>query len=285
VQTADDPREALTFERKAYGRDPGDFHIGLAPIAETCWFEGGEDDPAPRKDALLARAPADVWGEIEGSRPGQAEALRLIAGWLGVAAVEPPDAPLLAAARLVEDDLCLMEKRPEGWTLTAASLCSASFFTAADAVGLPLQNLHGPVPGFNDRFLDRVARIFDRLQPDQILERRNWSVVNSGELSLPRAAPVRARIAKIDPAFAADAIFVRSERQTIRRLPKTGGVLFTIRIWREPLRRILEEPVRRDAFAAAWRRAMTHPIDGMRAYKGFAGLDGLIAPLLERPAS
>ena len=46
------------------------------------------------------------------------------------------------------DDLCLMERKHGRWTLTAASLCSPSFFTAADAVGLDLDELHRPVPGF-----------------------------------------------------------------------------------------------------------------------------------------
>ncbi len=42
------------FEMLAYGPRAGDFRIGLAPIALEHWFEGASDDPAPRKDALLA---------------------------------------------------------------------------------------------------------------------------------------------------------------------------------------------------------------------------------------
>jgi hypothetical protein len=270
--------DATPFEMKAYGPAPGDFRIGLAPIAEAHWFEGQAVDPAPRKEALLARAPGDVWGEVKGSRAGQAEALRLICRWLGQA--QPPDngPPLWTAARLVEDDLCLMERRRGAWTLTAASLCSGSFFTPAEAVGKGLHELHGPVPGFNDRFLGRVARIFDHLADERILERRNWTVVNSGALSLPRSAPVRARIGEITAATAGAALFVRSERQTIRRLPDTGGVLFTIRIWREPLAAILARPDRRAAFAAAWGAAMADPTGALRDYKGFA----LVGRLVER---
>ncbi len=268
------------FEVKAYGPRPGDFRIGLAPIPHSRWLEGSRGDPAPRKDALLAAAPDDVWGEAQGSRTGQAEALDLVARWLGVASEPSGDRPLLRAARLVEDDLCLMEKRAGAWTLTAASLCSASFFTPAEAVGKALHELHAPVPGFNDRFLARVARIFDHLATDQILERRNWSVVNSGDLSLPRTAPVRSRVAQIALEDAATALFVRSERQTIRRLPQTGGVLFTIRIWREALGVVLADPARREAFRQAWTAAMADPEGAVRTYKGFLMYDRLVAPLL-----
>jgi hypothetical protein len=272
----DDP-----FDIKAYGGAPGDFRIGLAPIAPAFWLEGQEDDPAPRKDALMACAPADVWGEMDGSWAGQAEALDLIQTWLRVDA--PDDggrSPLLTAARLVEDDLCLMEKRGGHWTLTAASLCSGSFFTPAEAVGKALHELHGPVPGFNERFLLRVARIFDHLAADAVLERRNWTVVNSGDLSLPRAAPVRARIDGIAPDQAASALYLRSERQTLRRLPQTGGVIFTIRVWREALGVILADPRRRGAFKAAWEEAMTQPGGAMRGYKRFDALDHLVRALI-----
>jgi hypothetical protein len=272
--------DAIPFEMKAYGPAPGDFRIGLAPIAEADWFEGQPGDPAPRKDDLLAAAPGDVWGEVEGSRAGQGEALRLLCCWLACGEPLRGGAPLWEASRLVEDDLCLMERRSGGWTLTAASLCSASFFTPAETVGRALQDLHGPVPGFNERFLARVARIFDHLPREQILERRNWSLVNSGALSLPRSAPVRARIEEISAATAREALFVRSERQTIRRLPETGGVLFSIRIWREPLAAILARPGRRAAFAEAWRGAMADPRGALRDYKGFALFKRLVDPLI-----
>jgi hypothetical protein len=272
--------DATPYEMKAYGPAPGDFRIGLAPIAEADWLEGQVGDPAPRKDALLAVARADVWGEAEGSRAGQGEALQLLCRWLVRPAPLSGEPPLWEASRLVEDDLCLMERRSGGWTLTAASLCSGSFFTPAETVGKALQDLHGPVPGFNDRFLTRVARIFDHLPRERILERRNWSVVNSAALSLPRSAPVRARIGEITGASASAALFLRSERQTIRRLPETGGVLFTIRIWRESLAVILARPDRRAAFAEAWRSAMADPAGALRDYKGFALLERLVEPLI-----
>jgi hypothetical protein len=191
----------------------------------------------------------------------------------------PP--PLLAAARLVEDDLCLMEKRGKTWTLTAASLFSGSFFTPAEAVGKALHELHDPVPGFNERFLHRVGRIFDNLAADAVLERRNWSVVNSGNLSLPRAPSVRERVKWLAPDDAPAALYLRSERQTIRRLPRTGGVLFTIRIWREALGVVLADPRRRIAFRAAWLAVMDDPVGAVRGYKHLSDLDRLVRPLID----
>jgi hypothetical protein len=245
-----------------------DFRIGLAPIDPSAWLEGGEADPAARKDPLFQSDRPLVWGELEGSRPGQAEILALIGG-----EADPRWPPLYAAARTVADDLCLMERDADDWRLTALSLSAGTFFTARDALGKSLGDLHAAVPGFDTRFLARVRRIFDNLAPDAVLERRNWTVTNAEPLFAPRSAPFRARVGEIAPEAAGERLFVRMERQTLRRLPTTGGVVFTIRIWRHALADLLADRDRLAAFATAWRTAAPD----FSRYKGFA----LYAPLVE----
>jgi hypothetical protein len=255
---------------------PPDFAIGLRPIAVEAWLEGGEADPAARKDPLFAAHRDLVWAETEGSRGGQMEILELVQA-TGASPEARPDLPLLyAAARAVPDDLCLMEKRDGEWRLTALSLSSGTFFTAAEVIGKPLAGLHAPVPGFSERFLPRVVRIFDALRPDTVLERRNWTVMVGDDLFAPDGAAIRARIAGIDAAEAASALFVRVERQTLRRLPRTGGLVFTIRIWRHPLAALEADPARLAAFAQAWRGAG----GDFRAYKRLALYDALVEAFL-----
>ena len=237
-----------------------DFAIGLAPIDEAHWLEGGEQDPAVRKDPLYATHRDLVWGELAGSQAGQAE----VAALLGAAPTQ--DYPLLyAAARTISDDLVLVQKTDDAWRVGALSLSAPTFFTAMDVLGKSLGEIHGPVNGFNDRFLARLVRIFEGLRPGLILQRRNWSVVNSDAPFTPFSAPVRARIGDIDPAQVGQALFTRVERQTVRRLPQTGGVLFTIRVWLTPFSDLAQPPERLAAFARAWRSAAPD----FAAYKAF----------------
>jgi dimethylamine monooxygenase subunit A len=252
---------------------PPDFAIALSPVDEAVWLEGGEADPSARKDALFETVRDLVWAESEGSRPGQEEVLALVEATTGgKGASRFP--PLYAAARLVADDLCLMEKCEGEWMLTALSLSAATFFTARDVVGKHLSALHGPVPTFENRLLSRVSRIFDGLRPGLILQRRNWTVVNTAELHTPDPALIRARIPEItDPAAE---LFVRVERQTLRRLPQTGGALFTIRVWRHPLSALRDDPERLAAFARAWRTATPE----FRDYKKLHLYDALIERFL-----
>jgi len=267
---------SATIRHAPWADAPPGFAIGLRPIAPDDWLEGGEADPAARKDPLYAAHRDLVWAETDGSRPAQAEALALIEAAGAGAPYRPDLPPLQAAARAVADDLCLMEKRDGAWRLTAISLCAGTFFTAAEVIGKPLAALHAPVPAFGERFLARVSRIFDALAADTILERRNWTVMAGDDLHAPDSAAVRERIGGIAPDAAGAALFVRVERQTIRRLPATGAVLFTIRIWRHPLAALDADPARRAAFAAAWRGADPD----FRAYKRLAAYDALVEAYL-----
>lgn len=258
--------------------EAADFRIGLRPIPAADWLEGGEADPAARKDALLAANPRRVWAETEGSRPGQAEVLEMVQAALGPAPVNAATPPLWAAARRVPDDLCLMDRRDGAWRLTALSLCAGSFFTADQAIGQSLAELHAPVTGFGERFLARVERVFGNLRPDVVLERRNWTVLNSADLHTPTSAPIRARIGEIAPEDAGRALHLRVERQTLRCLPQSGGALFSIRVWLAPLASLADEPERLAAFARAWRAAAPD----FRAYKRLDLYDGLVEAFLAR---
>ena len=261
--------------------EAADFQIGLRPIALADWLEGGEADPAVRKDPLFAARRGLVWAEAEGSRAGQAEVLEMVEAALGpTPAADDGLPPLYAAARRVPDDLCLMEKRDGQWRLAALSLSAGSFFTAEAVIGRSLAELHGPVAGFNDRFLVRVQRIFEGLRPDLVLERRNWTILNSEELHTPSAAPIRARIGEIDPSQAGQRLQLRVERQTLRRLPRTGGALFTIRVWLAPLASLAADPPKLAAFAQAWRAATPQ----LRAYKRFDLYDELVDSFLGEPS-
>lgn len=265
----------MTIRHAPY-EDSADFAIGLKPIGEPAWLEGGEPDPAARKDLLFAAHREIVWGETPASLAGQEEVLGLVEAALGPAPRDPALPALYAAARRTPDDLVLMEKRDDAWRVSALSLCAPTFFTARDVLGRSLAEIHGPVHGFSERFLARVERIFEGLRPGLILERRNWSLVNSSEPFTPDPAPIRARIGSIDPAQVGAELFVRVERQTLRRLPQTGGALFTIRVWLHPLGALADDPPRLKAFARAWRAA---PAD-FRDYKRLSLYDDLVEGFL-----
>lgn len=246
---------------------------------------GTEDSQAEILDMLAGHLPAvfpDIW-----RRDG---AVMTIAGAAGAATrtVDLSDStrpPLLAAARLIQEDLVVMRKGEDGWRLAAACVCFPSSWTLAEKFSRPLQHIHRPVPGFGagTRNAEIVTRIFDNLKPGMPVERWNWSLSASNALHHPfsefaradRTATGRGKFSGADPAAA----FIRVERQTLSRLQRSGDILFTIRIHLDPLAVLKRHPAR-DALAAEFAGQLLALSAEQLAYKGLTeDRDRLVAAL------
>ncbi|MBK8457417.1 MAG: DUF3445 domain-containing protein [Phyllobacteriaceae bacterium] len=285
------------------------FAIGLKPLDAALWLDGATPDLAgllAEKDRLIAERPGDVFAAEGGTEAAQREALDLVAGFAtarepaawrregGAIAVagrrveidNPAEPALQAAGRLVADDFVLMRRGDDGWRLAAASLCFPSSWVLAEKFGKPMSAIHAPVPGFaaGTRNDELIARMFDKVQPDVVVERFNWSLQGDRALYHPlpdRARDERARAAQsrfpgADPATSA---VVRVERQTLRKLPLSGDMLFTIRIHLDPMAWIA---TRRDsgALAASMAAQLSAMTPGELAYKGLAAdRDRLVSAL------
>jgi hypothetical protein len=126
--------------------------------------------------------------------------------------------------------------------LQAAILCAPSRWRLAEKLGRPLLAVHAAVPFYAARLGAPVDRFMDQLKEGRIALRMNWSVVDDAALFQPGGKHRTAR----DPAFtaanAAERLHLRTERQTFRRLPQSGAVLFGIRVHSHKLARIAAIP-------------------------------------------
>ncbi len=137
----------------------------------------------------------------------------------------PPVHPLDEAARLVREDLCLHLEREGHPVLVAGSVCFPTRWTLAEKIGRPLDLVHGPVPGYADELALKVRQFMSRIRPGPGVWRRNWSIMPTDRLSLPGH-----HNEYLPTALAPGELFYRTERQTLRRLPATAAVVFTIAI-------------------------------------------------------
>ncbi len=55
------------------------------------------------------------------------------------------------AARLIQEDLCLVQPGSEGYVLSAGSICFPSHWSLRAKIGSPLEQIHQPVPGYDSR--------------------------------------------------------------------------------------------------------------------------------------
>ncbi|MCU1392307.1 MAG: hypothetical protein JWM34_735 [Ilumatobacteraceae bacterium] len=169
--------------------------------------------------------------------PGK-ETLGLIRAWLEAHGIQPAGTvgdqhPLIEAARLVQEDLAILQRVDHEWILTSGVVCFPSHWTVGDKVGLPMEGVHAPVAHYSHELRDKVDRFHERLQADRPAWRRNWFVNPTSELHLPAYGHQM----HIGSTIEADGspMWIRSEYQTLRRLPEAGAILFTIRVQRAPL--------------------------------------------------
>ena len=177
--------------------------------------------------------------------------------------------PLARAALLIQEDLVLMRKSPEGWRLVAASLCFPSAWNLREKFGKPLHEVHAPVPGFGGgtRNAGLIDRMFDNLRPDHSVMRWNWSLYGDAKLHHP--ASDHGLKKRFGDGNLAGNVTLRLERQTLRKLPKSGDILFTIRIYVDPLEVLAKLPNGK-ALAQAIADQIMAMSDEEITYKGFA---------------
>lgn len=270
------PRRMRTPPHLPFIDRPTAFAVGLKPIALEAWLTPDwEAAHIEEKRCLMAARAEEVCLVLPGSEAAQLEAAKLVLAATGATHLPQNDSPIAAASALVSDDLVVMEHRAGAWTATAASLCTPTYFSAAQALGSSLAHLHGPVPA-GDGFSERIARVFSAIEPDMVLERFNWTVQPTADRFTPRSAPLKALAGQIEDAAALDVMHLRVERQTLRRLPQSGAVLFTIRVSLDPLRAVFGVPGAMAAFASSWAGAP----QALRAYKGWACYERLIEAAL-----
>ena len=149
-----------------------------------------------------------------------------------VAEVAPDGLAALAVSQ--PDDVCLLAPTT-GWPLVAGAVLFPSHWHLRDKVGRPATEVHGRVPGYPSA---QVDRFLDRLAVGKVMWRRNVLFHRNGELYAPTPIP-------------GDEWWVRSERQTFRRLPATGAVMFTIATETAPLSSLTDDDRRR---LAEWLR-------------------------------
>ncbi|PMD47493.1 hypothetical protein L207DRAFT_416777 [Hyaloscypha variabilis F] len=167
--------------------------------------------------------------------------------------VEQPliEDPMQMAGRMVQDDLAIMFEKEDGqYYLLAGSILLAGFWKLEDKLGMPLSEIHtsGDVPGFKEKLEKGMMNFFRRVQPNGPVQRNNYFIQVDDELAWSSSIGDEDGAEGTVGWFTAEknkAIehhYFRSERQTLRRLPRSGGVVFTIRTYFHPITDICEEP-------------------------------------------
>lgn len=125
--------------------------------------------------------------------------------------------PLWSLGHLVQEDFVLLRAEDGAHVMRGAVLCFPASWRLGDKFGHPLGRIHDPVAVYDDPMNRRVERLFTAARPGRPMVRNNALRYATSELFLPRPRARRD-----------EGRYIRSERQTILRLPRTGGAVFSI---------------------------------------------------------
>lgn len=213
---------------------------GVMPLDMANWLAVDDAYKAQlaHKSALIARHRNEVLKLSRDATAAAEELLELVivqlSGLEGFSVLgevmETPDGrkvdldhqtPLETISQLVQEDMCLLEKRGDEHVLTGALLCFPASWSLAQKFERPLLEIHAPVDSYTQDIAKRVQRLFDAVKPDRPLWRANALRYADPELYQPRTIGEGRERPK-------EGGFIRSERQSILRLPKSDFVVFSI---------------------------------------------------------
>ena len=209
--------------------------LGTFPVEIANWLlrDAEFDLTVQLKKKLLATRRNEVVGLQPGGDEVAQEAAQLVSALAGVELASTGIDALVEASLLVADDLAVLQpvKSHDGseqLLLNAAVVCCPSRWMLSEKMGHNMLAIHEPVAKYADHVGAAVDTYFQRLTVEKPVWRSNWIIQDHPALFQPQipSGPL---------VKTPDELWIRMERQTLRRLPKTGGILFTIRGYQQPL--------------------------------------------------
>lgn len=241
--------------------------MGLKALKEEDWIEIDDQfiNELRLKQKLLNQQYEDVFASLADSLASQQEVLALLLDYLpkrfpdiyqvteetikNLATGEVwlisdfVNNPLELAGRLVQEDLLLLlPDETKNYHLVAGLLCFPARWKLREKLGHSLATIHDPVPGYQQQLEKPVDHFFERLKGNHPVWRLNWGLVDTPELFLPPEKSSNKPNIPVTVDNAGELLWLRVERQTLRRLPQTNGVLFTIKTYLYPLNILEDKP-------------------------------------------
>ena len=182
--------------------------------------------------------------------------------------------PMLTLATHLQEDLVILANDPQAnYPVIGGVVCFPSGWSLPEKMGRGIVQVHQPVPSFKPLLASPTEQLLDRLKVGRSVWRMNWGIRPTKQLDQsPRHSGFLAQqSALVNDEYAGARCFLRVERQTLTRLPKTGNILFTIHTHQSPL----------NSLSADQKQKLTGTLQSCPAETlAYKGLDMILAVVL-----
>lgn len=201
-----------------------------------------------------------------------------------------PHQPLDWVGRQVQEDLTILagaDSYADTVPLVAGQLCFGNGWCLDEKMGLPFWQIHASIVPIVEPMIRAAQKLMERLPVGRAVWRVNWSVKVSNQLDMTsRHTPaldqlLADRLPHLTPDTIGDNLYIRIERQTLTRLPRSGAILFGIHTYQN---RLADEVAARPDGAERMARVFSTTPPAMLAYKGMIHLLPTLLAYLTRPS-
>ncbi|KAH8657541.1 hypothetical protein BGZ60DRAFT_545170 [Tricladium varicosporioides] len=174
--------------------------------------------------------------------------------------IEPPVDPVhtfkILGENIDNDFLLLLPSEDgDGYVLKGYVTCFPAGFNTKDKFEKKLRDIHEPVPGYKEKLEKSMDRFFDKLEIGKVVMRSNWSITTHGRLFAASGNHLyEGEIPEMEEVDLENT-FLRCERQTLHRLPKTRALVFSFKTYMYALGDIKGEGLGKD---------LANAIDGLK---------------------
>lgn len=238
----------------------GRLRLGLNPITVSDWIQYEDDfkDRINKKHRLINIERARVLYLSDKSIPAQQEFLNLLIEYLlkyksnlfqqsgseifslkenkHYDVEEYKNCPIELISYLAPDDFCLLEECEDDYKLMAATVCAPTWWDLSEKIGKPLTSIHSPIADFEEKIGRMIRHFLKNLTNEDLYKRSNWFLFGAPDLCVfPSNFDTYKNLLNITSENIEENLYLRTERQTFRKLTKTGAIVFGIKVYVSPI--------------------------------------------------
>jgi len=197
-----------------------------------------------------------------------------------------PVEPLDWIGRQVQEDLVLLGDDANA-TFVGGHLCFANGWAISDRLGKSFLEVHQRTPMATMPSVEMGARFLQMLKQGRTYWRMSWNFKLSAQLDMTTKhkpaykAEFARRAPMLTPEDVGEAVFIRIERQTFTRLPRSKGLLFGIHTYNSSVAEEASDPSRAQSILNVVRGAPREVKD----YKAITPIENALTGFLESRAS
>ncbi|KAJ6500454.1 hypothetical protein C8R45DRAFT_819765 [Mycena sanguinolenta] len=198
---------------------------------------------------------------------------------LGIASDTRSMHPLVFLLQHIPEDFLLTQedKKTGLYVFRAGVSCSSVGWNVSTKIGLPLHDIHKPVPDYKEKMEFSMNRFFTNMKVDKPIQRGSWGIEVGQPLFLQEDDPdFRVPV----PDLKLSDLHLRVDWQTLRRqvvLPRSRAIVFNFKALFTPITDFRTEPY----IPKLLLKILRDGKPSFMEYKAFSHVEHIVIPALE----